>query len=83
MSLNPNDDILTQIIKSYEGYADMLSGQDRKDLRNAQALLQVRGGHQRQGRAVPRGGSDNDPSFQAAPHYQGTKAGYTAAQEQR
>jgi hypothetical protein len=31
MSLNPNDDILTQIIKSYEGYADMLSGQDRKD----------------------------------------------------
>jgi hypothetical protein len=31
MSLNPNDDILTQIIKSYEGYADMLSGQDRKE----------------------------------------------------
>ena len=31
MSLNPNDDVLTQIIKSYEGYADMLSGQDRKE----------------------------------------------------
>jgi hypothetical protein len=31
MSLNPNDDILTQIIKSYEGYADMLSGEDRKE----------------------------------------------------
>jgi hypothetical protein len=31
MSLNPNDDVLTQIIKSYEGYADMLSGNDRKE----------------------------------------------------
>jgi hypothetical protein len=31
MSLNPNDDILTQIIKSYEGYADMLRGEDRKE----------------------------------------------------
>jgi hypothetical protein len=31
MSLNPNDDFLMQIIKSYEGYADMLSGNDRKE----------------------------------------------------
>jgi hypothetical protein len=31
MSLNPSDDILTQIIKSYEGYADMLRGEDRKE----------------------------------------------------
>jgi hypothetical protein len=31
MSLNPNDDVLIQIIKSYEGYSDMLSGQDRKE----------------------------------------------------
>ena len=31
MSLNPNDDILTQIIKSYEGYADLLRGQERKE----------------------------------------------------
>ena len=31
ISLNPNDDVLTQIIKSYEGYADMLSGQDRTE----------------------------------------------------
>jgi len=31
MSLNPSDDILTQIIKSYEGYADMLRGQDREE----------------------------------------------------
>ncbi len=31
MSLNPNDDILTQIIKSYEGYADMLRGEERKE----------------------------------------------------
>ena len=31
MSLNPSDDILTQIIKSYEGYADMLRGQERKE----------------------------------------------------
>ncbi|MEP0825903.1 MAG: hypothetical protein HRF40_10490 [Nitrososphaera sp.] len=31
MSLNPSDDVLTQIIKSYEGYADMLRGQDRKE----------------------------------------------------
>jgi len=31
MSLNPKDDILTQIIKSYEGYADMLRGEDRKE----------------------------------------------------
>lgn len=31
MSLNPSDDILTQIIKSYEGYADLLRGQERKE----------------------------------------------------
>ena len=31
MSLNPSDDILTQIIKSYEGYADMLRGPDRTE----------------------------------------------------
>jgi hypothetical protein len=31
MSLNPSDDVLTQIIKSYEGYADMLRGQDRRE----------------------------------------------------
>ena len=31
MSLNPSDDILTQIIKSYEGYADMLRGEDGKE----------------------------------------------------
>ena len=31
MSLNPNDDILTQIINSYEGYADLLRGQERKE----------------------------------------------------
>ena len=31
MSLNPSDDILTQIIKSYEGYSDMLRGQERKE----------------------------------------------------
>ena len=31
MSLNPGDDILTQIIKSYEGYADLLRGQERKE----------------------------------------------------
>ncbi len=31
LSLNPNDDILTQIIKSYEGYADLLRGQERKE----------------------------------------------------
>lgn len=31
MSLNPSDDILTQIIKSYEGYADVLRGQERKE----------------------------------------------------
>jgi len=31
MSLNPSDDILTQIIKSYEGYADTLRGQERKE----------------------------------------------------
>lgn len=30
MTLNPNDDILTQVIKSYEGYADTLSGEKRK-----------------------------------------------------
>lgn len=29
MTLNPNDDVLTQIIKSYEGYADTLRGADR------------------------------------------------------
>jgi hypothetical protein len=31
LSLNPSDDILTQIIKSYEGYADLLRGQERKE----------------------------------------------------
>lgn len=31
MSLNPSDDILTQIIKSYEGYTDLLHGQERKE----------------------------------------------------
>ncbi len=31
MSLNPSDDILTQIIKSYEGYADLLRGQEQKE----------------------------------------------------
>ncbi len=31
MSLNPSDDILTQIIKSYEGYADLLRGQERNE----------------------------------------------------
>jgi hypothetical protein len=31
LSLNPRDDILTQIIKSYEGYADLLRGQERKE----------------------------------------------------
>ena len=31
MSLNPSDDILTQIIKAYEGYADLLRGQERKE----------------------------------------------------
>lgn len=31
LSLNPSDDILTQIIKSYEGYADVLRGQERKE----------------------------------------------------
>ena len=31
MSLNPSDDILTQIIQSYEGYADLLRGQERKE----------------------------------------------------
>jgi hypothetical protein len=31
LSLNPNEDILTQIIKSYEGYADVLRGQERKE----------------------------------------------------
>lgn len=31
MSLNPSDDVLTQIIKSYEGYADMLRGVERKE----------------------------------------------------
>lgn len=31
MSLNPSDDILTQIIKSYEGYADLLRGQERSE----------------------------------------------------
>lgn len=31
MSLNPSDDILTQIITSYEGYADLLRGQERKE----------------------------------------------------
>jgi hypothetical protein len=30
LSLNPRDDILTQITKSYEGYADLLRGQERK-----------------------------------------------------
>jgi hypothetical protein len=33
MSLNPSDDVLLQIIKSYEGYADMLSGPDRKEFK--------------------------------------------------
>jgi hypothetical protein len=31
LSLNPSDDILTQIIKSYEGYADLLRGQERRE----------------------------------------------------
>jgi hypothetical protein len=31
LSLNPSDDILTQIIQSYEGYADLLRGQERKE----------------------------------------------------
>jgi len=31
LSLNPSDDILTQIIKSYEGYADLLRGQEQKE----------------------------------------------------
>jgi hypothetical protein len=31
LSLNPSDDILTQIIKSYEGYADLLRGQERQE----------------------------------------------------
>jgi hypothetical protein len=31
LSLNPSDDILTQIIKSYEGYADVMRGQERKE----------------------------------------------------
>jgi hypothetical protein len=31
LSLNPSDDILTQIIKSYEGYADLLHGQERTE----------------------------------------------------
>ncbi|MFL6482538.1 MAG: hypothetical protein ACJ70R_06385, partial [Nitrososphaera sp.] len=31
LSLNPSDDILTQIIKAYEGYADLLRGQERKE----------------------------------------------------
>ncbi len=31
MSLNPSDDILTQIIRSYEGYADLLCGHERKE----------------------------------------------------
>jgi len=30
MTLNPNDDLLTQVIRSYEGYADTLSGEKRK-----------------------------------------------------
>jgi hypothetical protein len=30
MTLNPNDDILTQVIKSYEGYTDTLNGERRK-----------------------------------------------------
>jgi hypothetical protein len=31
LSLNPSDDILTQIIKSYEGYAHLLRGQERRE----------------------------------------------------
>jgi len=31
LSLNPRDDILTQIIKAYEGYADLLRGQEREE----------------------------------------------------
>jgi hypothetical protein len=31
LSLNPSDDILMQIIKSYEGYADVLRGQERNE----------------------------------------------------
>ena len=31
MSLNPSDDILTQIIKSYQGYADTLREPERTD----------------------------------------------------
>jgi hypothetical protein len=31
LSLNPSDDILTQIIKSYEGYANLLRGQERRE----------------------------------------------------
>ena len=30
MTLNPSDDIVAQIIKSYEGYAATLSGEKRK-----------------------------------------------------
>ena len=30
MTLNPNDDILTRIIKSYQGYADTLAGEKRQ-----------------------------------------------------
>lgn len=31
MTLNPNDDVLAQIIKSYEGYADTLRGAERAE----------------------------------------------------
>jgi hypothetical protein len=31
MSLNPRDDILIQIIKSYQGYADMLQEPERAE----------------------------------------------------
>lgn len=30
MTLNPNDDVVMQIIQSYKGYADTLSGGKRK-----------------------------------------------------
>jgi hypothetical protein len=30
MTLNPNDDVVMQIIQSYKGYADTLGGEKRK-----------------------------------------------------
>ncbi len=38
MTLNPKDDILSQVINAYEGYADTLSGEKRKSF---QGMLQL------------------------------------------